>query len=142
MGPYFGYIDYNKMKPDREMTKRCRRPKMCLYFSATTQTCDYREIVGERRPCPPGDQCTVKTTGQKSLRKNPWNDNMTVIKHRSPRKSKLEGNKQAERMYDVGASDPEIAEACGVSKATVVRWRVNTGRESNYSRGRPTKGKR
>lgn len=113
---------------------------MCMYFSPSTQTCDYLDIVGTRRPCPPGDKCTVKKTGKKELRKSPWNDNMmTIRKNRPPKKSKLEGNKQAEELYAGGAGDAAIAEACGVSKSTVVRWRTSTGRVSNKPQGRPAK---
>lgn len=37
--------------------------KGCAYWCGgptTTKTCDYILIEGKRRPCPPGEGCTVK----------------------------------------------------------------------------------
>ena len=48
-------------------THRVRRVKYpckgCAYWCGgptTIKTCDYMLITGKRRPCPPGEGCTVK----------------------------------------------------------------------------------
>lgn len=42
----------------------------CIYvtFVGTMPVCDYMLRTGRRRPCPPGDQCTEKTTEKKRRR--------------------------------------------------------------------------
>lgn len=41
----------------------------CRFRDKTTKTCDYILMVGHRRPCPPGPECTVKETKR---RRSPW----------------------------------------------------------------------
>lgn len=55
--------------------------------------------------------------------------------------SLLDGNERAERMYEEGWTDIEIATAMNCSKSTVQKWRKRTGRPSNGKRGRPQKEK-
>ena len=53
---------------------RSRRCKGCVYgvrMSGDIFYCDYLTRVGKRRPCPPGDECTVRvTTRQQRAREN------------------------------------------------------------------------
>lgn len=42
----------------RTNTAKCRKTR-CSFYCDSTYTCDYFLITGERRPCPPGDECTI-----------------------------------------------------------------------------------
>ena len=47
----------------------------CEYYTkvgvSTTYVCDYILVEGHKRPCPPGEKCTVKSV--KARRKPTWN---------------------------------------------------------------------
>ena len=58
MGTFGAKLDYRIAK----MQKNC---KGCIYYGESSKMCDYIEIMGHRRPCPPGDKCTVKVMGRK-----------------------------------------------------------------------------
>lgn len=49
-----------KTKIDQKRDQMQRNCRNCVYYS--TKMCGYIDIVGHRRPCPPGDECTVKRT--------------------------------------------------------------------------------
>lgn len=81
-------------------------------FRSDMGTCDYLLIMRKRRPCPYGDRCTVKRSVEPAHRKfRQWDV------------------KLAEKMYDAGKTDVEIAKAVGITKAAVGAWRQRTGRK-------------
>lgn len=45
--------------------------KGCQYFSTYLKNCDYSELEGHLRGCPPGKGCTKKKKGRKKVVKNP-----------------------------------------------------------------------
>lgn len=45
-----------------KLQRNCRD---CVYYAESAKCCDYLAIVGHQRPCPPGDACTVKESGEK-----------------------------------------------------------------------------
>ena len=49
-----------------DMHRNCQD---CVYFGSG-ETCDYILIHQKRRPCEPGDKCTVKVEGKKPRRTN------------------------------------------------------------------------
>lgn len=92
----------------------CRRNK-CIYKGTNTDTCDYLLITGKPRGCPAGAKCTRYSTGKKA-RKVPKLP--TTFKKGNP------GLFVAfESMYEEGFSDQQIADALGVSKEIVGKWR-------------------
>lgn len=44
-----------------EMQRNC---KDCKYYEKSYPCCDYLDIEGHSRPCPAGDNCTVKVVGE------------------------------------------------------------------------------
>ena len=97
------------LRDERRRPKPCRG---CIYAGWTSSgdaCCDYILIVGRRRPCPPGKECTVKRAAKQAIN---W--------------------EAAREAYDGGALDREIAKAAGCSIATVRLWREREGLESNY----------
>lgn len=47
-----------KMAGFKKQIDRSRYCKSCVYWNPTFRCCDYLAIMGCRRPCPPGDECT------------------------------------------------------------------------------------
>lgn len=88
----------------------------CAYKGRNTDTCDYFLITGKLRGCAVGTLCTryEHTTGKK--RKVP--PLPTIFK-----KEKSGLYTAFQSLYEEGYSDQEIADAMGVSRDTVARWR-------------------
>lgn len=91
------------------MARACRG---CDY-QAGGKYCDYIGIVGHRRPCPPGKDCTVKkVTGKKQ----------------APDYVKIAA------LYEDGLDDREIAKGARCSIAAVGRWRKEQSLPPNKKR--------
>lgn len=58
-----GIYPYDVMQKAARMTRRC---KGCIFAGKIDNAlyCNYTGIMGVSRPCPPGDACTIKTTGK------------------------------------------------------------------------------
>lgn len=99
----------------------------CSFYGTNTNTCDYILITGQRRACPPGPLCTKYKPVNGRHRKMPQLP--TTFK---------KGNSGLftafETMYEEGFSDQKIAEALGVSRDTVSRWRRNERLPSQATR--------
>lgn len=104
------------------MTRHCRLPKPCMYF--IQGTCEYLAMEKHRRPCKPGDACTVKRE-MGTQRKKAYSCDATLD--------------AIKKLYDRGHSDPVIAEACNVTRSYVQRWRSQNNLPPNAKGGRPKK---
>lgn len=93
----------------------CNR-KGCSFKGANTNTCDYILITGQRRGCPGGPLC---------IRYKPVNERKREAPPLPTRFKK--GNPGLfvafESLYEEGFSDQQIADALGVSKDMVAKWR-------------------
>lgn len=96
-----------------EWAALARACKGCAYFTAS-RCCDYIGIVGHRRPCPPGPECTVKT--------------------KEDRRRKVDYGK-VEDLYRRRKTDKEIAAIAGCGVSTVARWRSVNGLPANPEGG-------
>jgi len=117
-------------------------PKKCRYLD-NHHICSYYLITGIRRPCPAGSGCTVADTGRK-LR--PWeipivaNDGVLegwgadqetrslaalgMTENRRPGKKRVQWDtEKGKALWAAGASDDEIAAACGISRSAVASYR-------------------
>lgn len=86
-------------------SERCR---LCFFLGRSTGTCDYIFIIDERRPCPPGDLCTVRVTRkemEKEMKKPTWD---------------TEAGRQ---MWEEGKNDAQIADEFRISAGTVASYR-------------------
>ena len=86
-------------------TNRCGE---CFFQGRSTGTCDYIFVMGIRRPCLPGRDCTVylkRKEGEEILRKPQWD------------------TEAGRKMWLEGKSDQQIAEALGTTKAAVQLYR-------------------
>ena len=97
-----------------EWAALARACKGCAYFTAS-RCCDYIGIVGHRRPCPPGPECTVKT--------------------KEDRRRKVDYGK-VEDLYRRRKTDKEIAAIVGCGVSTVARWRHMNGMKANPEGGK------
>ena len=111
--------------------------------------CDYLGQTGQRRPCPPGEGCTVRIKAGKSAAAHhieQWKQ--FAIKDKAIKDKKVR-NMQARKwdvelalsMYNEGTSDQKIAEACGVKIGTIKRWRGTAGLPTKQKTGRQHKQK-
>lgn len=134
-------IDAKKTIRDlKDLNRGC---KGCRYKDRN-YICDYYLITGQRRPCKPwpGGGCDAKDTRKiRDPRCHPPNlmskrqkRKIEATKHTY--KSRLEDNQLAAELYEKGASDLQIALACGCRRETVMKWRHATGRESKYRQKR------
>ena len=133
-------------------TRRMQKPCVgCGYYSGC---CIYILMTGHRRPCPPGDQCTVylpvrkeaQVERDKSLcrrndflfQPNPKTGQVApnINVRATPALARVYLSKEEAELYDSGHSDPEIARALGVHKVTVAKWRKLTNRPSITRPGR------
>ena len=110
-------------------TLRCLR---CLYGDQRGY-CSYILATLHRRPCPPGEGCTVfkPRTGKREpepivivppTSKSEPRPTSKPPKPTRPR-GKLWDTAKARALYDGGASDRDIATACGISPSAIGRWR-------------------
>lgn len=99
----------------------------CAFKGTNTDTCDYILVTGKRRGCPAGPLC---------LRYKP----VTAKERKVPqlpstfKKDRYGLYTAFETMYEEGFSDREIAEALGVSRDTVSKWRRKERRPSQATR--------
>ena len=93
----------------------CKRTS-CAYFGTNTHTCDYILITGQRRGCPGGRLCERYKSVNARRRKVPQLPS-TFKKERSGLYTAFD------TMYEEGFSDKQIADALGVSRDTVSKWR-------------------
>lgn len=107
-----------------DWNRKCRTPQPCIFFSGGI--CEYLLIKGHRRPCGPGDACTVKETAA-TRQKNERQETM---------------DRTIAKLYAQGFSDPAIAEKVNVGRGVIRRWRVRRGLSPNHRGGRPRKIRR
>ena len=88
----------------------------CAFKGTNTGTCDYIIVTGKRRGCPAGPLCLRYKPVTAKERKVPQLPS-TFKKDRSGLYTAFD------TMYEEGFSDREIAEALGVSRDTVSKWR-------------------
>lgn len=123
------------------LPKRVRPCRGCRFLGGLD--CDYLLITGKKRPCAPGEGCTVKESGHPKKRRivlPPKHDSPKLTTHKGPGRKPtvfeaLERSREAKDLYEAGASDGEIAERMGCHKNTVAKWRKQTGRASRYKFG-------
>ena len=95
--------------------------KGCAYAAQLSGAwcCDYLQIVGHRRPCPPGEGCTVRKTanltkkGSAFMKRREWD------------------TEKAKTLYDQKLSDVEIAGRVGATASAVAYWRRGLGLPAN-----------
>lgn len=137
-----GAVDWSVLaKTGKKTNKNCRG---CIHADPDL-FCFYSVRVGHRRPCKmhPGGGCDVKQTRNGAAPSVHPDYIITPRQIKAVQKSKkktkvelLEENPKAAKLYDKGASDLQIATACGVSKQTVLTWRQRTGRPSHWKNRR------
>lgn len=100
---------------------RCLR---CLYGDSRGY-CTYILVMQHRRPCPPGADCTVFKPRTGKREPEPIVSIPPATKHpkKAPSRGKRWDTAKARRLYDEGASDQDIAKACGISPSAIGRWR-------------------
>ncbi len=88
----------------------------CVYAAYLSDAwyCDYLAVTGHRRPCPPGEGCTVRAEGVRS-KKRTWR----IV----PMRKRTWDTEKARAMYDEGLSDKKIAEALGTTIHSIGFWR-------------------
>lgn len=78
----------------------------CIYFGLSTRTCDYILLEGHRRPCPPGDGCTVRRTRKDlNVRKPKWDTELGKL------------------LWLEGKDDGEIADELHIPTSSVTSYR-------------------
>lgn len=81
--------------------------------------CDYLQITGHCRPCPPGEDCTVRKEadltkkGSAFMKRRGWD------------------TERARTLYDEKLSDAEIAGKVGATTSAVAYWRRGLGLPAN-----------
>lgn len=91
------------------MEKKCKdRCAGCFFLGRSTGTCDYIFIVDQRRPCPPGDECTEFITRKE------WDDQMKRLTW---------DTEIGRQMWLEGKKDSEIADEFGIAASTVAAYR-------------------
>ena len=87
--------------------------------------CDYLQIIGQRRPRPPGEGCTVRKAanltkkGSAFMKRRGWD------------------TEKAKTLYDQKLSDAEIAGEVGATASAVAYWRRGLGLPTNLERHPP-----
>lgn len=81
--------------------------------------CDYLLMTGHRRPCPPGEDCTVRKEGDYTKKGSAF------MKRREWDTDK------AKALYDQKLSDAEIAGRVGTTASAVAYWRRGLGLPAN-----------
>lgn len=101
--------------------------KGCAYAAQLSGAwcCDYLQITGHCRPCPPGDACTVRKEadltkkGSAFMKRRGWD------------------TEEARTLYDEKLSDAEIAGKVGATTSAVAYWRRSLGLPANPERRPP-----
>lgn len=87
--------------------------------------CNYLQITGRCRPCPPGEGCTVRKAanltkkGSAFMKRRGWD------------------TEKAKTLYDQKLSDAEIAGEVGATASAVAYWRRGLGLPANLERHPP-----
>lgn len=104
---------------------RCMR---CLYGDSHGY-CTYILVMQHRRPCPPGEGCTAFEPRAGTRKPEPIAVIPPATKRPKPAppRGKLWDRVKARALYDEGASDCDIAKACGVSQPAICNWRNALG---------------
>ncbi len=92
--------------------------------------CDYLLTTGHRRPCPPGEGCTVRVEEKKDP-KQTW-------KECPPVKGRTWDTEKARALYEQGYTDARIAAEVGATGTAVGFWRRKLGLPSQLARGGET----
>lgn len=110
---------------DNAMGKQC---KGCAYAVRLSLAwcCDYLSLTGHRRPCPPGEACTVRKEAERDPKKI-WRETKPMM-----RRSWDTGKARA--LYDAGKLDGEIAAELGTTAIAIGAWRRKQGLPSNWGR--------
>lgn len=103
----------------------CKGCAYAVYLSGAW-CCDYLQIAGHRRPCPPGEGCTVRKVA------NLTKKGSTFMKRREW------GTEKAKTLYDQKLSDVEIAGEVGATASAVAYWRRGLGLPANLERHPPS----
>ena len=101
--------------------------KGCAYAAQLSGAwcCDYLQITGHCRPCPPGEGCTVRKEadltkkGSAYMKRREWD------------------TEEARTLYDEKLSDAEIAGRVGTTASAVAYWRRSLGLPANPERRPP-----
>ena len=105
------------------MTTNCRD---CIYYQPNLDCCNYFEIMDTMRPCPPGDECTVKVSNGKT----PDQFNSESIPRRGGRRKAGETSWDTERAYRLwmeGVPTGHIAEMVAISPGTLSAYATKHG---------------
>lgn len=96
----------------------------CLYGDSRGY-CVYILVMQHRRPCPPGEGCTAFELRAGTRKPEPIAIIPPATKRpkKAPPRGKPWDKAKARALYDGGASDRDIATACGVSQPTICNWR-------------------
>lgn len=105
--------------------------KGCYYGTHTGElwVCDYILMTGHRRPCPPGEGCTVRIEAAQD-RKRAWKERNTMSK-------RTWDTGRARKLYDDGWSDARIAAELGTKPNAVAFWRRGLKLPANSERHPP-----
>lgn len=81
--------------------------KGCVYYgrAGAEPICEYILMEQRRRPCPPGEGCTVKIVGGTDMKQKAWDE------------------ARARQLYEEGKSDIDIADMVGASAGAIAAWR-------------------
>ena len=103
--------------------------KGCAYAALLSGAwcCDYLSMTGHRRPCPPGEGCTVRKEGYLTKRGSAF------MKRRGW------DTEKEKALYDLKLSDTEIAGKVGATASAVAFWRRGLGLPVNLGRHPPSR---
>lgn len=95
----------------------------CVYrtYAGAEPICGYILVERRRRPCPPGEGCTVKVVGgnNKKMKRRTWDEN------------------RARQLYEEGKSDVvDIADMVGATAGAIAAWRSRNRLTSQNPPGR------
>jgi len=110
-------------------------PKNCVYgYKTSSETgclyCQYILVTGHRRPCPPGQDCTVYERGKRKTPKvvasSPRKPERKSERRPRPHPTHEERKAQAALLFrrrkEAGLSQPAAAKKIGVGTATYKAW--------------------
>lgn len=105
--------------------------KGCAYAALLSGAwcCDYLCMTGHRRPCPPGEGCTVRKEGDLTKKGSAF------------MKRREWDTEKAKALYDQKLSDAEIAGRVGTTASAVAYWRRGLGLPANPGQHPPPQEK-
>ena len=95
----------------------------CEYYCPKSNTCDYMLITGERRGCPPTDDCNKYCTDPAEVK--------AVVAGYIPRIVDWEAIHNMERVYVADMETKELARQAKVSVTEALFWTRKVHPESN-----------